>query len=64
VVAFHERRGNAENYIKAAKFDMVVGHLLLQSFEANEAVFQLMMLAYNQFLMLKIDYLKRSEYRE
>jgi hypothetical protein len=47
VVEFYEKRGNCENYIKEAKYDMAVGHLLLQSFWANEAIFQLMMLAYN-----------------
>jgi 2-polyprenyl-3-methyl-5-hydroxy-6-metoxy-1,4-benzoquinol methylase len=26
------KRGNAENYIKEAKYDMAVGHFLLQSF--------------------------------
>lgn len=47
VVMAYEKRGNAENYIKEAKYNMAVGHLLLQSFWANEAIFQLMMLAYN-----------------
>ena len=45
VVISYEKRGNAENYIKEAKYDMAVGHLLLKSFWANEAVFQMMMLA-------------------
>src|SRR4030042_6978011 len=40
VVISYEKRGNAENYIKEAKYDMAVGHLLLKSFWANEAVFQ------------------------
>jgi hypothetical protein len=31
VVEFYEKRGNCENYIKEAKYDMAVGHLLLQS---------------------------------
>jgi hypothetical protein len=31
VVDFYEKRGNCENYIKEAKYDMAVGHLLLQS---------------------------------
>ena len=39
VVIAYEKRGNAENYIKEAKYDMAVGHLLLQSFWANEAIF-------------------------
>ena len=45
VVISYEKRGNAENYIKEAKYDLAVGHLLLKSFWANEAVFQMMMLA-------------------
>ncbi len=32
VVEFYEKRGNCENYIKEAKYDMAVGHLLIQSF--------------------------------
>jgi hypothetical protein len=39
----------SKNYIKEAMYDMAVGHLLLKSFWANEAVFQMMMLAYNLF---------------
>jgi len=58
VVEFYEKRGNCENYIKEAKYDMAVGHLLLQSFWANEAIFQLMMLAYNLFLLFKMDFAK------
>jgi hypothetical protein len=54
VVSFYEKLGNCENYIKEAKYDMAVGHLLLQSFWANEAIFQLMMLAYNLFLLFKM----------
>jgi hypothetical protein len=64
VVLFYEKRGNAENYIKEAKYDMAVGHLLLQSFWANEAIFQLMMLAYNLFLLLKMDFANGTEYRQ
>ena len=64
VVLSYEKRGNAENYIKEAKYDMSVGHLLLKSFWANEAVFQMMMLAYNLFLLFKFDYLDASEYRQ
>jgi hypothetical protein len=63
VVIFYEKRGNCENYIKEAKYDMAVGHLLLQSFWANEAIFQLMMLAYNLFLLFKMDYAMETEYR-
>ena len=64
VVIAYEKRGNAENYIKEAKYDMAVGHLLLQSFWANEAIFQLMMLAYNLFLLFKMDFAKGTEYRQ
>ena len=64
VVLFYEKRGNAENYIKEAKYYMAVGHLLLQSFWANEAIFQLMMLAYNLFLLFKMDFANGTEYRQ
>jgi len=53
----YEKRGNAENYIKEAKYDMAVGRLLLKSFWANETIFQLMMLSYNLFLLFKFDFL-------
>ncbi len=65
-----EKRGNAENYIstpkghKEAKYDMAVGHLLLKSFWANEAIFQMMMLSYNLFLLFKFDFLSSSEFRQ
>jgi len=64
VVDFYEKRGNCENYIKEAKYDMAVGHLLLQSFWANEAIFQLMMLAYNLFLLFKMVFSGATEYRQ
>jgi len=64
VVDFYEKRGNCENYIKEVKYDMAVGHLLLQSFWANEAIFQLMMLAYNLFLLFKMDFAGEAEYRQ
>lgn len=35
VVISYEKRGNCENYIKEAKYDMAVGHLLLKSFFSN-----------------------------
>ena len=56
----YEKRGNTENYIKEAKYDMAVGHLLLKSFWANEAVFQMRMLSYNLFLLFKFDTLHIS----
>ncbi len=43
---------------------MSVGHLLLKSFWSNEAVFQLMMLAFNIFLLFKLDSLSLVEYRQ
>lgn len=64
VIITYEKRGNAENYIKEAKYDLAVGHLLLQSFWANEAIFQLMMLTYNLFLLFKMDFAKETEYRQ
>lgn len=64
VVIAYEKRGNAENYIKEAKYDMAVGRLLLKSFWANEAIFQLMMLSYNLFLLFKLDFLDISEFRQ
>ena len=64
IVISYEKRGNSENYIKEAKYDMAVGHLLLKSFWANEAVFQMMMLSYNLFLLFKFDSLHISEYRQ
>jgi len=64
VVISYEKRGNSENYIKEAKYDMAVGHLLLKSFWANEAIFQMMMLSYNLFLIFKFDFLSVSEYRQ
>jgi hypothetical protein len=64
VVIAYEKRGNAENYIKEARYDMAVGHLLLQSFWANETIFQLMMLAYNLFFLFKTDFANGTEYRQ
>ena len=64
MVDFYQKRGNCENYIKEAKYDMAVGHLLLTSFWSNEAIFQLMLLAYNLFLLFKIDFLRATEYRQ
>ena len=64
VVISYEKRGNCENYIKEAKYDMSVGHLILKSFWANEAVFQIMMLTYNLFLLCKMDCLSIPEYRQ
>jgi len=43
---------------------MPVRHLLLKSFWANEAFFQLMMLSYNLFLLFKLDFLVISEFRK
>jgi hypothetical protein len=43
---------------------MAVGHLLHQSFWANEAIFQLMMLTNNLFLLFKMDFANGTEYRQ
>ena len=64
VVIAYEKRGNAENYIKEVKYDMYVEHLILKSFWANEAVFQMMMLSYNLFLLFKFNFLTIPEYRQ
>ena len=64
VVIAYEIRGNTENYIKEAKYDIAVDHLLLKSFWANEAIFQLMMLAYNLFLLFKMDSANGTDYRQ
>jgi hypothetical protein len=64
VVISYEKCGNAKNYIKGTKYDMAVGHLLLKSFWANEAVFQMMMLSYNLFLLFKFNFLCISEFRQ
>lgn len=64
MIISYEKRGNAENYIKEAKCDIADGHLLLKSFWANEVVFQMMLLAYNLFVLFKFDSLHISEYRQ
>jgi len=43
---------------------MAVGHLLLQTFWVNEAIFHLMMLAYNLFLLFKMDFAGETECRQ
>ena len=63
-VVTYKKRGSSENYSKEAKYDMSVGHLLLKSFWANETVFQLMMLAFNLFLLFKFDLLSLVEYKQ
>jgi len=62
-VKVYEKRGNCENYIKETKYDMNIGSLKTKSFWANEAFFQIMMLAYNIFLLFKMDRISASEYR-
>jgi hypothetical protein len=52
VVEYYEKLGNYDNYIKEAKYDMAIGHLLLKSFWSNEAIFQ-----------FKMDFTKEMEYR-
>jgi hypothetical protein len=48
----------------AERLKPTVGHLLLRSFWANEAIFQLMMLAYNLFLLFKMDFAGETEYQQ
>ena len=43
---------------------MNVGSILLKSFWANEAIFQLSMLCYNVFLLFKTDNTSPKEYRQ
>jgi len=57
----YEKCGNADNYIKEAKYDMVVGHHLPKMIWAIDAVFQTMMLSNNLFLQFKLDSLYISE---
>lgn len=65
VVEFHAKNAEIVRTIsKDAKYDMAVGRLLLQSFWANETIFQLMMLVYNLFLLFKMDFAKETEYRQ
>lgn len=64
ILDFYKKRGNCENYIKEAKYDMNVGTMLLNSFWANEAIFQIQMMVYNLFLMFKKDCISQNEYRE
>ena len=63
IVWFYEKRGNCENYIKEAKYDLNVGTMILKSFWANEAIFQLQMLVYNIFLLFKMEYVN-EDYRQ
>jgi asparagine N-glycosylation enzyme membrane subunit Stt3 len=72
-VSRHRRRhplgqaGGLDRHARGAAGWLVgtaVGHLLLQSFWANEAIFQLMMLAYNLFLLFKMDFAGEAEYRQ
>jgi hypothetical protein len=64
ILDFYKERGNCENYIKEAKYGMNVGTMLLNSFWANEAIFQIQMIVYNIFLVFKQDNTSVNEYRE
>lgn len=64
LVQYYGKRGNSENYIKETKYDMNIGKLKMQSFWANEAFFQLMMVVYNIFLLFKFDKVSKQEYRQ
>ena len=61
-VDFYKKRATCENYIKESKYDMNIGTMLLNSFWANEAIFQIQMLVYNIFLMFKQEHLSENEY--
>ncbi len=50
--------------IEKAYKNGVLCQILLKSFWANEAVFQMMMLSYNLFLLFKFDFLGISEFRQ
>ena len=64
-VKFYEKRGNCENYIKETnKYDMNIGSLKMNSFWANEAFLQIMMLVYDIFLLFKMDRTGAGEYRQ
>ncbi len=63
-VKFCEKRGNCENYIKDTKYDMNIGSLKMESFRANEAFSQIMMMVYNIFLLFKMDRVSAGEYRQ
>jgi hypothetical protein len=43
---------------------MAGGRLFLKSFWANETIYQLMMFSYDLFLLLKLDFLGISEFRQ
>jgi len=57
-------KGKEYPTLVAQATDPSVGRLLLRSFWANEAIFQLMMLAYNMFLLFKMDFANGTEYRQ
>jgi len=50
--------------LKNPKYEMNVGNIILHSLWANEAIFQLMMLTYNIFLLFKISYMTEKEYSQ
>jgi hypothetical protein len=50
--------------LKSITIDIDSSVVMLQSFWANEAIFQLMMLAYNLFLLFKMDFVRETEYRQ
>ncbi|MFC1562556.1 IS1380 family transposase [candidate division KSB1 bacterium] len=50
LVYFYRKRGNAENYIKEQKYDLNIGKLNTDSFWANQAIFQFMIICYNMLV--------------
>jgi hypothetical protein len=49
---------------EGSKCGMAGGHLLLQSFWANKAIFQLMILPYNLLMLFKTDFANGTKYRQ
>lgn len=61
LVHFYHKRGNAENYIKEQKYDLNIGKLNTDSFWANQAIFQFMILCYNMLVWFKNIFIGKSE---
>ena len=61
LVHFYHKRGNTENYIKELKYDINIGKLNTDSFWANQAIFQFMILCYNMIVWFKNIFIGKSE---
>lgn len=55
---------SGDTYTANGTVELIKEIILLQSFWVNEAIFQLMMRAYNLFLLYKIDFANETEYRQ